>query len=237
MNVGLVGAAWRRPRLAFPARPRSGSARHSSAGARREALAGGGPGADATSVRREFFLEEETSTLRVEFRASSERMLRVALSSFFDMSKVVLKHWTSSNQRRNKGSCLHSSRVARRQWHHRNVRHAECRRNVCQAPQGCGLLKRRDPPDPPSSHNAIACHGLQNGNGRPCPPATSRCPKSLRSSLRWEILHAAFTVSRRGFGTLQQCQLMQQLLYSILRKCWHSQLRNYQVATCPPDKG
>ena len=46
---------------------------------------------DATSVRREFFLEEETSTLRVEFRASSERMLRVALSSFFDMSKVVIE--------------------------------------------------------------------------------------------------------------------------------------------------
>ena len=92
MNVGLVGAAWRRPRLAFPHGHAPARARHCSAGAAAKRSLEVDLELDATTVRREFFLEEEeTSTLRVEFRASSERMLRVALSSFFDMSKVVIE--------------------------------------------------------------------------------------------------------------------------------------------------
>ena len=44
---------------------------------------------DATTVRKQFVAEG--GSLRVEFAASSARMLRVALSSFFDMSKVVVE--------------------------------------------------------------------------------------------------------------------------------------------------
>jgi hypothetical protein len=40
-------------------------------------------------VRKQFVAEG--GSLRVEFAASSARMLRVALSSFFDMSKVVVE--------------------------------------------------------------------------------------------------------------------------------------------------
>ena len=42
--------------------------------------------------------------------------------------------------------------------------------------------------------------------------------------------YAAFTVSRRGFGTLQQCQLMQQLLYSIL---YSVGIRNEEIIKSP----
>ena len=50
---------------------------------------------DPSTVRKQFHLDEgsggDASTLRVEFEATTERMLRVALSSFFDMSKVVIE--------------------------------------------------------------------------------------------------------------------------------------------------
>lgn len=45
---------------------------------------------DPASVRKQFEVVDEC-VLQVEFCAVDERMLRVALSSFFDMSKVVVE--------------------------------------------------------------------------------------------------------------------------------------------------
>jgi hypothetical protein len=44
--------------------------------------------------------------------------------------------------------------------------------------------------------------------------------------------YAAFTVSRKGFGTLKQCQIMQQLLYSIL---YSVGIRNEEIRVSPHD--
>lgn len=44
--------------------------------------------------------------------------------------------------------------------------------------------------------------------------------------------YAAFTVSRKAFGTLEQCKIMQQLLYSIL---YSVGIRNEEISTSPHD--
>ena len=45
---------------------------------------------DPSSIRKVFEVVDEC-VLQVEFKAVDERMLRVALSSFFDMGKVVVE--------------------------------------------------------------------------------------------------------------------------------------------------